>query len=273
MPAQPAGPFQSSQGGQQTAPAGTNLGAWGHRHGLYGLKTTNKPICRHFSRGANRDPTGDLLLAKRPLPRPISAPKVAHLGFGHFRRRVPERGGAGSEMIPTVSVWQQLADEQILWSTVAGASAALLIALVLEARTSREELDERVRASTAARDAALGERELEVKEKLAEWRLFEQEEGPKPADLKEHGPLPAEDLGQAGQANQTVKRLGRLARALWASAGGFVGCLVVLSPVHYPGNTAAAVGMIVTLCAVGFGLWGLVSATTSRITESSRKAK
>jgi len=46
------------------------------------MANQNLPICSRFASGANRDRTGDLLLAKRPLARPIPALKGADLqGF------------------------------------------------------------------------------------------------------------------------------------------------------------------------------------------------
>jgi hypothetical protein len=66
------------------ARSGGLLGQNFSTHSSNGVRATNetprKPlVCSHFQYGANRDRTGDLLLAKRPLVPPISALNIADL--------------------------------------------------------------------------------------------------------------------------------------------------------------------------------------------------
>ncbi len=165
-------------------------------------------------------------------------------------------------------LWRELVDSQVFWGTVAAASTALLIAVVLEGRTGRELLDAQTLQVTAKRLAASEVFEQKWVTWQAEWTAYEQDEGddpgPPPTLVR---PLPPEEAGAQKQALQTGSRLVVLLLSLWALAGALIGSLIIVSPAHYPGDAVAAAGIVITLLCVVLGGGGLLYATSTRITK------
>ncbi len=162
-------------------------------------------------------------------------------------------------------MWHTLADDQIFWATVATASAALLIAVVLEGRTTREEMDRRVleKSQRALKESRRRE------EKSASWeRALEEHEagqGPDPGPPALEPLQSPQELRDEERVAALMGPVAALLMALWALPVAFVGSLVAVSPASYPGDVLAGIGFVVTLLCVAAGVVGLVWTTTGRI--------
>jgi hypothetical protein len=140
------------------------------------------------------------------------------------------------------------------WLTVATIDAALAIALVVEGRTARDEMDridaERSNAAVAAWEAFQARADAHAKG-----------QGPNP------GPAPS-PLRPVSTADQ-VARAERVSLAwlgLSAIALGLVLCLILASPLPDIATGLAAVGGLLALVCLVVGLTLLVEMTTRRMT-------
>lgn len=166
-----------------------------------------------------------------------------------------------------VAVWRELADDQTFWATISGASTALLIAVVLEARTGREELDRHALNASAARRKAFGEHETAFRVWAAKVDLQVFKDGPDAGDPPALGPLPDDDAVELVYVKQGGARLAVLVLTLFALAVALVGSLVMVSPAEYSANPIAHAGTVITLLGAGAGICGLLWVTTKRVTS------
>jgi hypothetical protein len=166
------------------------------------------------------------------------------------------------------SMLRELAEDETFWVALAGASTALVIALVIEARDARDNLDRLVlKSSRAAREAILSS-EKETEGWLREFKLWEEGKGDRPGEPPKAGPLPPDDPEAAKAANAESRRVHALVIALWALSVSVLGSLVASLPIAYPG-AVGDIGIVITLVAFLSGAVSLITATTKRITRSS----
>jgi len=163
-------------------------------------------------------------------------------------------------------VWvRQLVEDETFWVTIAGACTALVIALVLEARTGRDELDQRVLQAGAERKKALEERDKAWERWQEQWDKYVKDEGERPKDTPSFMPLPEEDAAQVALAGRSSNRLVFLTWALWFFGAALVGSLVIASPAGYPGDFVAGLGAVITLVLFLVATAFLLFATSQRI--------
>ena len=165
-------------------------------------------------------------------------------------------------------MWRDLAEDQTFWATVAGASTALLIAVVLEVRTGREELDRHALQASAERRAAVRENELDWQKWKIELDKYLAGKGADPGDPPVlSAPLPEEDPVELKLVEETGDRVRILLLTLWTLAAVLVGSLVIASPADYFSSIFTHIGLVATLGCALAAICGLVWATTTRITK------
>ncbi|HWA54444.1 MAG TPA: hypothetical protein VG816_09760 [Solirubrobacterales bacterium] len=162
----------------------------------------------------------------------------------------------------------ELAEDETFWVTLAGASTALTIALVVEARDARDGLDRLVLKASRARREAVQRSEEEIRTWTEKFDLWQNDRGDHPGDLPKMHSLPPDDPSAARSADAEAGRVLVLVLALWALGGSLLGSLVAVLPVGYP-ETVGDLGIGLTLILFLLGTAGLLAATTSRISRGS----
>jgi hypothetical protein len=163
---------------------------------------------------------------------------------------------------------RELAEDETFWVTLAGASTALVIALVVEARDARDNLDRLVlKASRAKREAVMRSHE-EIEAWLQRYNGWLDSGGNPPGGIPAALPIPSDDPKAAENADTEAGRILVLVLALWSLGFSLIGSLVASLPIGYPG-LLGDIGMAITLAAFLLGAGGLLAATSGRITRSS----
>jgi len=170
-------------------------------------------------------------------------------------------------------MWRQLFLDHAFWETIAIASTALLIAVALEVRTTREEMDQRDRAAEAPTEedpmeATIREVAATTRTWMAKLETWTRSEEPDPRPVPEPIPIPDEASEDQERANQTDDRVANLLTSLWGLAVALVGSLIIASIAVFPGDVVAAIASLITLVAAGYGIWGLIWAISARILRS-----
>jgi hypothetical protein len=141
-----------------------------------------------------------------------------------------------------------VAHADAFWGALAGVNAALIIAVVVEGRTVREDLEQV---------------ELErSREHLERWQVLEQalKAGKDP-------PAPPSLVRQVDTPDQR-ERIGRIATALGAMSLlglSLIVALAFLSPIHDPGGAVPAVGFAIASACSAAGLVLLIVMGTRRM--------
>jgi hypothetical protein len=154
----------------------------------------------------------------------------------------------------------ELVEAQGFWTAVAGASTALLIAIVVEGRTARDDLEVSLQQLLVAH-----------REHQAEWDAWRTEFEARYQQSDGLSELPATPTLvpelDVRRSDRHINRVSVLMGALLATAGSVLGSLITISPGPYPGGMAATLGTVGTLTLFVVGLSLLVGATCMRLLD------